>query len=347
MLQHLAASIVAFLLTINECLSFDTRYRADDLLSGNRNKTCSSMTVSTTCCFIYYYIWNSTGSPIKHEQVTGGAFSYCYEPNDCYSLQMVPVEQYCEYEITVDGETTNKGTFGYDQSNAVLAPLVYIPDTLISFGDCTKQDLQLYVFSYPDMSLYGICIGYSLYRFSEIVDIEYGIIDAGHFGLFNLSSTMCNVFEGDYISKSYPTTYFILQNGITVDSGSLMEYGKSYGCPQQKCSDEAIVIQNLNTGPFVYNITENGNVVANGNVSASSSEEICIDTSNCNIISNHENGYYHHARYFLFNDGEIYGKEYSGNYYSYEFNSYRFRIGECKQKCDRMPVLSTTNRAWI
>ena len=340
MFQHKVPLLVTFLLLLNDCLSFDTRYRADDPLSKNKNKTCSIMTVSTTCDrFIYYYIWDSTGSPIKQETVAGGTFSDCYDPDECYSLQMVPVENDCEYEITMDGETTNKGKFGFTESNTNN---FYLPDSLILVGDCPKQGLELYVSSYPDLTF--VDIGYSLHRFGKIDDIEDGSIDAGHLKMFSINSTECILFEPNFVSDYIPVTYFILQNGITIDNGTLTEQGKSYGCPQQTCPDQAIIIKNLYLDPIAYNLTENEIAVANGSISTASSEEICIDTSKCNIISSNESGYDGHARYFLFEDGEIYDKDYSSYYYSYSSRSYWYRIGACDRKCDHMPLLSTTNR---
>ena len=325
--------ILALLAMLDPVISFDTRYRADDLTT----KSCSNVTISTDCTgFVDYYSWNSTtGRPIQIKTASDGNFYDCYVLDYCYLFQMIPPEQDCEYEVIIDGTTTQKGTIRYEQPSNWF--LQYIPDTIIRVGNCSvKGGIELFIFTYNDRV---DDFHYTFERFGEIDESKEGLIPAGNYDVFNLNSSECNFFEASQYSYQGVLSYFIVKNGFTIEHGPFSSEGISYGCPRLNCSDQSILIQNIESDPIVYNLTENDIFISSGNISAGASTEICIDSSKCNILTS--NG---HAKYIIFLDDNNHEIDYSSYYYSEKFKSYRYKIGTCERKCDLLPVLSTTQR---
>jgi hypothetical protein len=209
-----------------------------------------------------------------------------------------------------------------DQGNFEFNP--YSIPSITRVGNCTdgtEGDLELYVFSYFNISSN---FNYTLYQPGQ--SNQNGFIQEGTYDILNIDELDCNIFVHDALGR---VGYFVVQNGKTIDRYVQSEY-KAFGkCVTKTCPNQSILIMNKdNETSFFYNLTGNEEILDSGYVTTADS--ICFDYNKCNEITG--NGT---ATYFFFEGDQIYDSGFSTDY---------FKIGDCEQICDHLPILSTTSR---
>ena len=138
---HSNVIVILFLELLDAILSSDIRQRdKEDELSRNNDTTCPIMSITASCDSYLYYIWNSIGS-LFDTGITDAGYSDCYDPDECYSIQLLSMNEVCEYGITMDGDAEIKGTIWSNPHG--------FPDSLIRVGDCAinEDELELHAFS--------------------------------------------------------------------------------------------------------------------------------------------------------------------------------------------------------
>lgn len=103
----------------------------------------------------------------------------------------------------------------------------YLLHLLVHVSECatSQEDLQLFIFNYPDLSISNI--RHSIYRLGEKPNSEDGVILERNHKAFSISTSDCSALE-NRIGIKGAMTCCILQNRTTIDSEPLMIMGDKF-----------------------------------------------------------------------------------------------------------------------